>query len=306
MTLIMVPAFIALLIKLPLIMVAGSSSRVQPKWFYFVLIFCLQNLSEIAVLVNFSEGTYSDFVIRNFYVCSIAVLAFCLIYVVDSSCSVLFRSLVYCTIGTAVILSSLIVLSNSVVAGSLPLSYSVTALQGEHYYLFRVFGLSVCAMILSVLIWRYVRSSNQEVRLRAMWTLIALAPPLLITISVIVLMASGYKVNALLFTPIGSTLFLIITLKSATSLEKINDSRRLQPCSKEKAAATELLAIQSGYLFGKMSHPEAMEKIERALLYYKAKECQGNASKIARSIGIPRSTLYDKASRLKINLKKTD
>ena len=61
--------------------------------------------------------------------------------------------------------------------------------------------------------------------------------------------------------------------------------------------------ILSEYSSGKIDHNKVMFNIEKIITEYKYKKEQGNMKRISESMGLPRSTAYNKTDKLGIKIK---
>ena len=299
-----IPAAIALVIKCYLILSKKKLASENSAWYYFVFVFAINNFAELLILSS-QDILSSEMIVRAYHPTAIAVLFYCMIYAIGSEKTKLDRALIYVAGACSAFLSIAIMLTDLVLLGGKPFGYYITAIRGEHYYLFQSFVLGMCFLIASILLRNLISSDSEKKKNQTWWLIAGLAPSLIITATSVTLMALGFKINALILTPIGSTLFLFITLYAYH-----NDYRKLNlkgvfkfSPSIESILHEDIIQIEKEFLNDGISLPEASDRFQKALLSYISKEESGNISKIAVRAGIGRSTLYQKGVRLGYNWK---
>jgi len=297
-----VPAVAALLFKLYLIVSKRHLVNENAAWYYFVFIFAINNFAEYLVLTS-GGVVESSFVVRAYHPTAIAVLIYCLIYSIGVSKSLVDKVFIGVSFFFGAALSIGILISDYVVLGGIQKSYYVTAIRGEFYYLFPLFVLLMCSLIGYVLVRNFRNSQDETVRIEALWVMLAIVPSLLITFSSVTLMVLKFNLNALVFTPIGSTLFLIITLISYNKGINKKDPRKYIPLTRENEFSKAITSAENAFLTGDLSLPDFENEVAKAALSYASKKKHGNASHIAEMVGIGRSTLYQKAARLGLEWK---
>ncbi|NKB78130.1 MAG: hypothetical protein GKR96_14135 [Gammaproteobacteria bacterium] len=115
----------------------------------------------------------------------------------------------------------------------------------------------------------------------------------------------GKHVNAMIVLPLATTAFILISLKGK-STHQLTDLRRYLPFSLEKKASKEIKKVINLYAQEEHPHASSMTEIERILVQYKHAKSGNNPSKTAKSMDIPRATLYSKFRKLNINYAKTE
>ncbi|RBP51456.1 hypothetical protein [Arenicella xantha] len=301
MSIYILPAILALVIKLLILGVSVKGKHQSTVFITMVLILALHNLCEVLGFLEFFESGPKEYLLRLYYATTVWVAAFMLIY--SSEVSRLkhghFRAVLMSIAG---VVSLLMLYTNWIVAGAESLGYTMTVVQGEQYWIFRIFVLATLLAIIPVIVVGYRRATEHIVEIQSIYTMFALAPLMLVGISVIVLMSLGVRVNASAFIPIASTLFLLITLKSEYR-HNLTDVRRFIPFSAERRAANQIMDICSRYSRDKMSYRDGINEIEKILVLQKYQKEGGNASATAESMGMPRSSLYSIFNRLNIDTK---
>ena len=140
------------------------------------------------------------------------------------------------------------------------------------------------------------------VQIRCSYVLLAFSPLIVSCLFVIGLMAMGIPINATIIMPITTTIFLFVIIKSE-SKHKLTDLRRYLPRSSERQTSKEIMELYSLYSQDEISYRECMNQIERLLVIHKYAKNGNNASATAKSMEMPRSSLYSIFNRLKIDIK---
>lgn len=290
------PAVAALLFKLYLIVSKRHLVNENAAWYYFVFIFAINNFAEYLVLTS-GDMVESSFVARAYHPTAIAVLIYGLIYSMGASKLLVDKVLICVSFFFGVALSVGILISDYIVLGGIQKNYYVTAIRGEFYYLFPLFVLSMCLLISYVLVRNIRNSKNEIVRTEALWVMLAIVPSLFITFSSVILMALEFNLNALVFTPIGSTLFLIITLISYNKGIKKKDPRKYIPLTRENSFSKAITSAENAFLTGNLSQFDFESRVTEAALLYSANKTEENGLKEPKVKGLHKPEFHQKAGR---------
>lgn len=205
---IMMPAVLALSMKLWLLMVAHKRKWADTSWKAYVAVFCIHNLSELLVLGAAGTAEPAWLILRSYYTCTLVVMLYGLFYVSDSGRKMQ-RAISHIASGVVAMLVFLILFTDAVIHGHQAHAYSLSAIRGDAFSLFQVSALTIIFFTTTFLISNYRRTKSVQ----HLYTLFALTPMILTTIVVLLLMNTQYALNAVVIIPIASTLFLIITLQ---------------------------------------------------------------------------------------------
>jgi len=294
----MLPAAIALIVKLWFLFTLKSRTWAGKRWAGLVAIFCVHNLSELLLLNSaLYDGLSATFILRCYYACTSLVIVYCFIYVMDEK-RYRWQMFLSCSISVATVLAiGGIFFSDYIIAGYLTGFYTATAMKGSWYILFQVYALLGVLSILNVLIFNFRKSQGDDEKTDYFYTLLAFVPLLLIGFIVVVLMMAGSNITAVMLIPIASTLMLIITLKGKKAALVDVDWRSYIPFTLEYKLRSELKAAQNLYIKKSNSHQQTMLQIEKALLEYQRDKHGGSIAKASKTIGIMRSTFYSKMNK---------
>lgn len=306
MTWFMLPAAIGLFVKLILLMTAKENLWESKILLGLIAVLAIHNIVELMMFSNLLNEHNSEILLRCYYVCVTTVSAYVVYYSVDSDKLPLsfYVGLIYAV--WAVVLSILFLASDSIVNGAMPLTFSVTAIKGDSYWLFQTFALSAIAITWYFLHFNYKASTTPEEEIRNYYALISITPLFLGAGLVMILMLFGVAINAAAVFPISSTLFLLILVHGKHSSSIKADPRDVIPFAQKSELATILGHVSYQYRIGNISHKDLMSKIEKAHIMHKLSFYEFNVSKTAKSMGISRSTLYSKFKILGIECSKFD
>lgn len=297
-----VPALVALLIKLFLIVGKRKLIVENQLWFYFVVIFAINNCAELLVLCSPDIST-APILSKAYHPTAIAVLFYCLIYSMGSAKSALDKFVSTAAALSALMLSIGIMLTDYVVVGGTSFGNFVTAVRGDYYHLFSAYVLVMCLLIVVVLLRNFFFSKIESKKIEALWVAIALTPSLIITSTCVVLLYFQFNFNVLFLTPIGSTLFLVVTLLSYSNGLNRKDPRKFIPFTREFKLSRAVSRAENGFLTRDLTLSEASNEFEKALLSYVSEREVGNITKIAERAGLARSSMYQKGIRLGLDWK---
>jgi hypothetical protein len=299
-TLFVIPAVVALLIKLVILALSNKSGSTSLVFVTMVLLFACHNIAEILGFIEFSNGEQATMMLRWYYVMSICVFAALLFYARDVS-KMFAKNNRFATLllPLVAVMCSLFMFTDLLVAGSSSISYVMTAVKGDFYWLYQAFSLGSLVLITWMLLEGYRHSGNHTTEIRCGYTMIALSPMVIGVFLVIALMALGFHINAGGIFPILTTLFLWITLKSE-SRHGITDIRRHVPFSLERKTSREIMNIFSSYAKDELNYRDSMAELEKLMVIHKHEKHDGNVSSTAVSMDIPRSSLYSIFRRLEI------
>ncbi|MBL4672141.1 MAG: hypothetical protein JKX81_07750 [Arenicella sp.] len=293
------PALVALFVKLGILIVAHRSDT-HSKFFYkVVLAFALHNLCEVLLFLKFFIiGNYEP-VLLSYYVMSVWGLVFILLYGMEVARANI-RFIGNALLALGVTLTALLLATDLIVAGAHSFSYTMTAIRGPFYWVFQVFSILMYFAVSLVLIQGYRNAKGHNMEIRCLSTLVAFAPIVLLSVGIIIVMNLGYQFNATAILPVATSAFLVITLLGE-SQHKLTDIRRFLPWSPERKTSNEIMDIFSQYARDDVNYREAVSDIERLLVLHKYQKNDANASATAELMGMPRSSLYSIFNRLKID-----
>jgi len=187
-----------------------------------------------------------------------------------------------------------------VVSGVESWGYVVTAVRGDLYNVFQVMALLLTAQIVYLLYKGYKNADSHTSQIRCAYSAIALTPLVLAVLLVILLMNLGFHINAVVFFPVATTLFLVITLASEEK-HRLTDIRRFIPFSDERRTSNQIMDIFSSYAQDQANYRDSITQIEKLLVEHKYEKNNRNATYAAERMGMPRSSLYSLFNRLGVD-----
>jgi len=296
----MLPALIGIAVKLWLLVVVQRSEWINKALLAFVAVFAVQNLSELLLFNSFNTHVGADFLIRAYYVCISAVVAYGFYYIMNEQKSMIARFTVILMGLFSAVVGGLMMFSNLLISGAERISYSITAVKSDYYWLFQVYVIGAMLAWLIGLVINYMNSDGVEEKIKHYFALLALTPVALASIAIVILMNLGVQINATLIVPVISTLFLLILNAGRATHDFKRDPREKIPFSRESVFYARLAKTSAQYGMENIGHKEFMTEVERIALEYKLLSNDKNVSHTAQSLRIERSSLYGKFRALKI------
>ena len=206
----------------------------------------------------------------------------------------------------ASVLALLVLFTDSIVAGNYSIGYAITATTGSHYWLFGLYLFIAFSINVAALLYRYTSAATELESVRCLYSLLALAPVMLVIAIALGLKLLGFQINAAGLGPIATALFLIIVLKGE-SKHKLTDIRRFLPFSPERKVSSNLMESVDRYIHSDNkanAYKTLQAEIEREIIFYTIDKCDNNISKTTEMMGLKnRSTLYSMMNRLGIDVK---
>jgi len=300
MSIYVIPALVALIAKVVILVVAYRSIQKSRAFFNMVVVFAIHNLCEVLIFFKFGGGNIG-YVLIAYYIASVWGLALMLFYALKAS-RYDNRYLTLGVIAVAAVISVFMGSTSLLIGGERAIGYALTAVRGPFYWTFQLYSLVMYAVVVSVLIHGYRRAQAHTTEIQCLSILCALAPLMLFGCIIMILMNLGYAVNATGVLPIATSAFLAIILLGE-SKHNLTDVRRFLPWSPEKRTSNEIMDIFSNYARDEVDYRQAVSDIEKLLVVHKYQKNGENASVTAELMGMPRSSLYSIFNRLKIESK---
>jgi len=292
----LLPSLLGLFIKISFTVIL-IKSKASKTLINLVLILALHNLCEFGALASWIYTGASDLGIRSYYATSMILLAAILRYSIELSKISLLKKITEHILFYSLGFSLIALFTDIIIAGSTGLGgYSVTAIKGQHYYLFQAWTLTCLISTFSILFCSYLKSDRVEVRINCCYVLFAFLPIIIAGVSVVILMSFGMNINASVVMPIATAIFVGLISRTKES-HYVYDMRQRIPFSKQWHFSREMKKISNQYMIGDITFSEATHKSEKLLLDYSIDENDGNIKRTAEATGIPRSTLYNKIKK---------
>ncbi|MEM7359102.1 MAG: hypothetical protein AAF431_08395 [Pseudomonadota bacterium] len=295
MSIYVIPALIALLLKLYILLLAHNSKS-SHIFFGLIIVFALHNLSEVAAYIQYYNGILPEILLRSYYAATFCLLSYMCLYAIEvSGLASLKRLMIPITIWIAGS-CAMVFATDLIVAGSQPIGYAITAIKGPSYWVFSLSSIACLVFTCSVLIHAYRKAESHKIQVQSLYTLFAMAPIVLLGFLLIPLMSIGVEINAAGALPICTTLFLLITLQSE-SRHMVSDVRRFLPFSKERRTAKQVQNLISQYSMDEISYKELATEFEKIAITHKLEQAGESVSEAAKMMQIKRTTLYSMVDR---------
>ena len=220
------PALVSLFVKCSFVvyLLQKRTRRFDKALLALVCAFFLLNIVEF---LSFTEFGKNLTLLKLYYLLTIIclILVTHLVTIITQVKTQLITLLHGCGLAVIVLLLS----TDLIVLDMARLHHTITRVAGEFYILFQLFAVMELVISLS-LIFRSTFSTNLNnvMRARSSLILISLLPLIFSSLSIVMLMAYGLKINAVVITPLMTTLFLLGCIY-ARSNKKIFDFSLLIP-----------------------------------------------------------------------------
>ena len=308
MNLLLLPALISLLLKLFILWTATKGGRVSIIFLSLIAIFALHNAVELFALsyMLFYQSSHIEQILRPFYIITVFAIMYITLHALTVS-EIINKTMTVCLITIATVISSLILLSDLIIAGHYSIGYSISAVKGDYYWLFAAMAILGISTSVSVLAYGYRNAETQIKSTRCLYSIYALIPIFLVGLTTVMCKLLNIPFNATAIMPIASTLFLFIVIKTE-SKHKLSEIKRLLPMSLERKTADNFLNMLDEYV--QNSNKEDVYKnlqssIEREIICYSLEKSNNNITHTANMMGLKnRSTLYSMLNRHGIDLQK--
>jgi len=299
MGILVIPASFSLAIKLLILAVLIARKSHSRIFNSMLFVFAAHNICEILIYLEMFNNINTDWLVRVYYSLSIMAMMHMLAYAFEvSKVAKLSEKISYIAAFSIVAVFAML-FSDTIVTGSAPLGYTVTAVHGSGYWLFQTLVVSSMSATIVALALGYRKSPDHLTQTQCLYTLLAIAPLTLVGPIVVALQALGVAINASLLLPIFSTLYLAVIILGE-STHRLTDIRMYLPKSLEHETSKKLFNACALYSTNTFSIKEAQDDIERTLILHALKKNKYNVSKTARQIQMKRSTLYSVCNRLGI------
>lgn len=301
MNLIVFPAIFALIVNFAVLWAANRSVEKTSGFIPLVLSFSALNVCEILGAYSGWSPAGLEFLVRCYYCCAVVSLSSVTLYAAEISRYQ--TTILNWSIGVlAATISFAILFSDLILTGIHSIGYSVSADRGLAYIAFQLLSLGLLISVGVMLTLGYRNAVTHEQQIKCSGTAMAIMPSIIASLSLLILMWFGVKINAVVVLPLSMMAFILITLASEER-HKLTDIRRFIPGSAERRTSREVMEICSNYARDEVSYRDAISEIERVLVVHKYQKNHKNASATAELMGMPRSSLYSIFNRLKIESK---
>lgn len=130
------------------------------------------------------------------------------------------------------VIALLILNTDTIIAGARPLAFAITRIEGEYYWIFRVFSLTLLTMTLLSLLRAYRVADNEISRAKSANFLIGFIPLICTLFLIVVLMKLGVPITAAGSLPLLLSIIILVMAENIRS-DCIFDLRVFIPWSKK-------------------------------------------------------------------------
>ncbi len=200
---------------------------------------------------------------------------------------------------TAFCIAVLSLLTDEIVKGFIPFSFTLTTVEGDNYWVALVHGFLASIAAVFILAQDWLKLRYEVHRGRSTLLLLAYAVHIFSLMFVVVLLRYGIEINVLMVYPYSSTFCLALVVYGEHKY-RLNTTHSVSTKQNEKTAYDQLVSIFTKYSEGTYTFNETSEKLDHLLITYQYDKHNGNIMQTAKAMGLGRSTLYKKMQKHKI------
>lgn len=295
-----IPSAIALFIKAVLFLSARGKlfKKNMPLALFLVALFLL-NLAEFLLFTYVNQGTEDilPVLMKSYYVAAVFAAA-----TFFSFALILFGIrpvIAYLPVIITIPLHIWTVFSPDIIAGTQMISYSVTRVAGDYYWVMQAFILVMCTSGLALLSYSALKSDKPVLRQKSTVILLSTAPLIIAAMTIVILMAIGFHINATVILSILTTitLGLLIYADSKYRLFKLLSYIPFTPEHSIRTKAVNVINQAMLDLFNdgrKVAFKDLRADFETALIELAIESTSGNKTRAAEILGIGKATLHRK------------
>jgi DNA-binding protein Fis len=299
------PALIGLLFKPAVLAYALKSGGVSALFLSLIAVFAAHNAIEVFGYFNAQSEVAVNTFFRLYYVATVYVVLYMLLHSLSVS-KLENRLTTSILVFLCTSLSGVMLFTDLIIAGQYSIGYTVTAIKGSMYWLFIAYLPIALLSNLAIIVYGKRTAQPRADSIRCTHSLYAQAPIMLVLLTALTFKIANIGINATGLMPIATALFLGIILNTELK-HKLSNLGRLMPLSAERETSDNFMDLLDSYIKRNDRcnvYKELQAGIEKEIIMYSIKKCDGNISKTTTMMGLKnRSTLYSMMTRLGMNLK---
>ena len=194
-------------------MLAIKSSLIYEAYYklsksFYLPFFIPLGLMNLVEFTAYFESTQSLLGLKLYYLCALASIcgALYIALKITESNFFVFTGYVFATN----LVAAAFLFSDMIIQDYVPFLLTMTAVRGEHYYLWQAMALVGLLAILTVLIDGMRRHRTRKIKANSAAFLLAILAPFSLGVLAIILMAMGVKMNAAIWLPISTTISMLL------------------------------------------------------------------------------------------------
>lgn len=284
------PCLLGLIIKGYFLVKTRYYRGKESVFFGLITVMAVHNFCELLGYLQFFHGTVPEIILRIYYVLTLLALTYIVLYAIEVSRILFLKKLVIPAYIFTVALGLLLVFTNTIVAGSIPTDYTVLALRGEQYWVFKTTAMVSFFVITTSLVFGYLKPHNSVHANQCLYCLFALSPIILVSVTFLVLMSFGLHYSIAVIMPICTSIFVLIVVRS--ELYKEADIRRLLPYSLERDTSEKINKVVDKFLIDEIKYRETLAQMGNILIEHALNKEDKNITHTANRLEVNRTTLH--------------
>ena len=161
----------------------------------------------------------------------------------------------------ATVTGLLFLFTDRIVDGYVPFLFTITATRADMYYVWQATALMGLLTILGLHITCLMSNNSRRMKATSCAFLVSISMPLLLGVTVVICMALGFKINATVWLPVSTTLFMLLS-RALIKEDRIIDLRTLFK-SETRQAFYRMLVCDSN---GQYPLKKDLHKYEKVLI----------------------------------------
>lgn len=295
MSVLILPSFIALVLKVWMIWYARENLKSNPTLPLVILLMLVWNCAEFLSFSTWRSALNPEALLRCYYVgltLTATAIAQAIMRVLNIQ-----TSAAYITLWAAGFCTTLLVaIPGLALMGVTEISYSITRIPGPLYPVWQLFMLVSLSVVIALLIHGNLHSKDLIARRRTFALMVGLAPLIGMGLSVLLSMQIGYKVNGTLLLSLMSSFFLV-TLIYTEQRYRLFKLLSFVPYTPERELNTQFkqatLNLHQG-AYTNAGFKDQLKELETLCLRMAIYAADGNKTQAARNMGISSATLHRK------------
>jgi len=301
MSLFILPSLTALGIKLWIFLVSrGELFRNSPLLAFFLCALFALNLAELLILLNVSEASQALPLMMAYYVAAIYSATALLMLVTSLIWQKRFLNTGIMIVATTVAILTCI--PGIFLSGAASIGYSLIRVPGEFYWAQQSFLLAILFFAVCTMFYGALKSKSSLVRKRSFALILSTAPLALTAMIIILIMSTGYLLNATVILSLVTTITLVILIYTE-SRYRLFLFLSYVPYTREseiRKAVADLVreSVEALFRSGGMLDMKAISgKFETTLIELAIEATDGNKTHAAEILQIGKATLHRKLGK---------
>jgi len=302
MTFFAVPSFLAIVIKLGLLVRFWSTIQQRPVLMGLFGCFLVLSIIEFGSFFAIDRADEFVWVMRAYYIVAVFTGLMILMFTVElvdveQPWIMLFVTIMGCFVAIACVVPDVII------SGVEVIGVTAARVPGHFYFVWPLYMAGTLCSAVAMLAYGYRRHPKRDRQRACFLILLALLPVVFAALLVFLLMALGFAINAVAIISITLIAFML-TLAVSEQRAEVFNALRVIPGTPERRLVNNAKKIQSKivehainpYSSDGSLYKELLKEYEQCMMELSVWAADGNRSLAARRLGMSRATLLRKSN----------